>query len=41
MTTEDRVAQRLAQEVLKDNTKLKGIHSNQSMRKMLEKEAKK
>lgn len=28
MSTEDRVAARLANEVLKDNAKLKGIHSN-------------
>jgi len=28
MSTEDKVAARLAQEVLKDNSKLKGIHSN-------------
>lgn len=28
MSTEDKVAARLAQEVLRDNAKLKGIHSN-------------
>ena len=28
MSTEDRVAARLANEVLRDNAKLKGIHSN-------------
>jgi hypothetical protein len=31
MTTEDRVANRLANEVLRDNAKLRGIHSNQSL----------
>ena len=41
LTTEDRVAARLAQEVMKDNPKFKGIHSNASVRKMLEAEAKK
>jgi len=38
---EDRVASQLATEILKDNQKLKGIHSNQSVRKVLEREAKK
>jgi oligoendopeptidase F len=40
VTAEDRVAQRIANEVLKDNQKLRGIHSNQSIKKILEKEAK-
>lgn len=39
-TAEDRMAQKLANEILKDNTKLKGIHSNQSIKMILEKEAK-
>lgn len=38
---EDKVAQKLANEILKDNMKLKGVHSNQSIRQLLEKEAKK
>lgn len=41
MTTEDRIAARLAQEVLRDNAKLRGIHSHNSLKKMLEREAKK
>lgn len=40
-TTEDRVANRLANEVLRDNAKLRGIHSHQSIQKLLMKEAKK
>ncbi len=40
-TTEDRIAQRLANEVLRDNAKLRGIHSASSIKKLLEKEAKK
>jgi hypothetical protein len=40
MTTEDRVAARLATEVLKENTKLRGIHSHSSIKRLLEKEAK-
>ncbi len=40
-SVEDKVAQRLANEILKDNQKLKGVHSNQSIRLLLEKEAKK
>jgi hypothetical protein len=31
-TAEDRVAQRLAQEVLKDNAKLRGVHSKNSIK---------
>ena len=38
---EDRVAARLASEVLKDNAKLRGIHSTHSIKMILEKEAKK
>jgi hypothetical protein len=41
MTAEDRVAAKLAAEVLRDNAKLRGIHSNTSIKKLLEKEAKK
>lgn len=40
MTTEERVANRLANEVLRDNAKLRGVHSNQSIQKLLMKEAK-
>lgn len=40
MSTEDKVAARLANEVLKDNAKLKGIHSNQSIQRLLQKAAK-
>jgi len=40
-TAEDRVAQKIANEVLKDNHKLRGIHSGASIKKILEKEAKK
>ena len=41
MSTEERVANRLANEVLRDNAKLRGVHSNQSIQKLLMKEAKK
>ena len=41
MTAEDRIASKIANEVLKDNVKLRGVHSNQSIKKILEKEAKK
>lgn len=41
LTTEDRVAAQLAAEVLKDNLKLKGVHSKQSLQKILMNEAKK
>lgn len=36
---EDRVATRLANEVLRDNAKLRGVHSGASLKKLLEKEA--
>lgn len=36
---ENQMASKIAMEVLKDNSKLKGIHSKQSMMKILEKEA--
>jgi hypothetical protein len=35
------MASKIASEILKDNAKLKNIHSNTSMKKILEKEAKK
>ena len=41
LTTEDRIAQKIANEVLKDNQKLRGIHSTTSIKKLLEREAKK
>jgi hypothetical protein len=40
-TTEDRIARKLAKEVLRDNAKLRGVHSSNSIKKLLEKEAKK
>ena len=40
-TAEDRVASKIAAEVLRDNAKLRGIHSNNSLKVMLEREAKK
>ena len=40
-TTEDRIARKLAKEVLRDNAKLRGVHSESSIKKLLEKEAKK
>ena len=36
---EDRVASQIASDLLKDNSKLRGVHSNQSIKKILEKEA--
>lgn len=39
-TLEEKVASRIANEMLKENPKLKGIHSNLSLKKILEKEAK-
>jgi len=35
------VAAKIASEVLRDNAKLRGIHSGASIKKMLEREAKK
>lgn len=40
LSVEDKMASKIAKEILKDNQKLKGVHSNQSMQKMLEREAK-
>ena len=37
---EDKVASQIAEQMLKDNQKLRGVHSNQSIKKILEKEAK-
>jgi len=39
-TVEDRIANKIASEVLRDNTQLRGIHSNNSIKVLLEKEAK-
>ncbi len=36
---EDRMASKIAMEVLKDNSKLRGVHSKESIKKILEKEA--
>ena len=41
MTDEDKMVKRLADQVLQQNPKLRGIHSQGSIRKLLEKEAKK
>ena len=40
-TVEDRVAAQIAADILKDNTKLSAVHSKQSIKKVLEREAKK
>ena len=40
LTAEDRLAQKIAQEVLRDNAKLRGVHSGASIKHILEKEAK-
>lgn len=37
---EDRIAAKIASEVLKDNAKLRGVHSGQSIKVLLEREAK-
>jgi len=39
-SAEDRIANKIASEVLRDNAKLRGIHSNNSIKVLLEKEAK-
>ena len=39
-TLEDRLASKLADQVLSQNTNLKGVHSKQSIKRILEKEAK-
>ena len=38
---EDRVASQIAADILKDNNKLSAVHSKHSMKKILEREAKK
>ena len=40
MSTEDRIASKIASEVLRDNAKLRGVHSNTSIKQILEREAK-
>ena len=40
-TAEERIASKIAAEVLRDNAKLRGVHSGASIKKMLEREAKK
>ena len=40
-TTEDKVAAKIAAEVLRDNAKLRAVHSGPSIKKLLEREAKK
>lgn len=39
-TAEDKIASKIANEVLRDNAKLRGVHSGASIKKILEKEAK-
>ena len=39
-TVEEKLASKIANEMLKENPKLKGVHSNMSLKKILEKEAK-
>jgi hypothetical protein len=41
MSTEDRMARKIAKEVLRDNKKLGNVHSDASLQKLLEREAKK
>jgi len=41
VSTEDRVAAKIAAEVLRDNAKLRAVHSGPSIKKLLEREAKK
>ena len=41
MSAEDRIASKIANEVLRDNKKLGGVHSGASIKKLLEREAKK
>lgn len=41
MTTEERIAHKIAKEVLRDNKKLGAVHSGASLQKLLEREAKK
>jgi hypothetical protein len=39
-TVEDRMASKIAQEVLRDNAKLRAVHSGNSLKHLLEREAK-
>ena len=39
-SVEEKVAAQIATEMLKDNQKLRGVHSGASMKKIIEKEAK-
>jgi hypothetical protein len=39
-SVEDKMASQIANELLRDNQKIRGIHSNVSIKKMLEREAK-
>ena len=41
VSTEDKIASRIAAEVLRDNAKLRAVHSGPSIKKLLEREAKK
>ena len=40
MSAEDRIASKIANEVLKDNAKLRAVHSGNSIKMLLEREAK-
>jgi len=40
-TTEDKIASKIATELIRDNAKLRGVHSGASIKKILEREAKK
>ena len=40
MDEEDKIAAKIAAEVLKDNAKLRAVHSGQSIKMLLEREAK-
>ena len=41
VSAEDKIASKIANEVLRDNAKLRAIHSGPSIKKLLEREAKK
>ena len=41
VSAEDKIASRIAAEVLRDNAKLRAVHSGPSIKKLLEREAKK
>ena len=41
VSAEDRIASKIASEVLRDNAKLRAVHSGPSIKKLLEREAKK